>query len=257
MKKFIIERPIWFAIAITLFEFVMGLLIFVSGSVLGLPEATLEIVVLLTMTALPLVLIGWLGWWQDAGFVNSTQNASTLVVPLALMLLVLAWFGTVTSSGDAVIRLYLIFFLTGLGEEAMSRGLLLRALLPRGKWYAVLIPSVLFGVSHITQSLFLGMPFSDNMLQIVNAVMFGILYAGVRLRINNIWPLIIIHMLYDTFYGLTGMFGVPNATGFSGIPAAYFAITWMLALIPGIYFVMRPAAATIDGKAVGSQLPAG
>jgi membrane protease YdiL (CAAX protease family) len=34
------------------------------------------------------------------------------------------------------------FFLTALGEEALSRGLLIRALLPRGKWEAVLILAI-------------------------------------------------------------------------------------------------------------------
>jgi hypothetical protein len=251
MRNFITNRPVWFAIAITVFEFLLGLLIFIIGSVIGIPEDALEMVALLAATALPLILIGWLGWWQDAGFVKTTQNAPALVFPLIVALFLLAWFGTVALESSLVIRLMVAFFLTGLGEEALSRGLLLRALLPRGKWQAALIPSVLFGVSHITQFVFLGMPLGDNLIQIADSALFGFLYAGLRLRVNNIWPLIILHMLGNTFAGLAGVFGVPNAIGFGGVPAAFWAIRWGIMLIGGIYLVLRPATATIDGQAVG------
>jgi membrane protease YdiL (CAAX protease family) len=251
MKNFITRRPVWFAVAITLFDLVLGLLIFIVGSAIGLPEAALEWVALLAITAIPLILIGWLGWWWDAGFVTTTQHVPALAVPLVVALLILAWFGTVTLESGMVVRLIVAFFLTGLGEEALSRGLLLRALLPRGKWQAVLIPSVLFGLSHVTQFLFLGMSLGDNLLQIVNAALYGLLYAGVRLRVNNIWPLIILHTLGDLFSSLAGVFGVPNAIGLGGVPALFWAIRWGLLLAGGIYFVSRPATATIDGQAVG------
>jgi membrane protease YdiL (CAAX protease family) len=247
MRNFITNRPVWFAIAITVFEFLLGLLIFIIGSVIGIPEDALEMVALLAATALPLILIGWL----DAGFVKTTQNAPALVFPLIVALFLLAWFGTVALESSLVIRLMVAFFLTGLGEEALSRGLLLRALLPRGKWQAALIPSVLFGVSHITQFVFLGMPLGDNLIQMTDSALFGFLYAGLRLRVNNIWPLIILHMLGNTFAGLAGVFGVPNAIGFGGVPAAFWAIRWGIMLIGGIYLVLRPATATIDGQAVG------
>jgi membrane protease YdiL (CAAX protease family) len=251
MKNFITNRPVWFAIGLTVFEFVVGLLIFIIGSVIGLPEDALEMVALLVITAIPLILIGWLGWWQDAGFVKSTQNAPVLAIPLILALLLLVWFGTVMLESSLVILLLVAMFLTGLSEEALSRGLLLRALLPRGKWQAALIPSLLFGVSHITQFVFLGMPLGNNLIQMTDSALFGFLYAGLRLRVNNIWPLIVLHMLQNTFSGLAGVFGVPNAIGFGGVPAAFWAIRWGVTLIGGIYLLLRPATATIDGQAVG------
>jgi membrane protease YdiL (CAAX protease family) len=251
MKNFITRRPVWFAVAITLFDLVLGLLVFIVGSAIGLPEAALELVALLAITAIPLILIGWLGWWQDAGFVTTTQHVPALAVPLAYGLILLAWFGTVALESSLVIRVLVGFFLTGLSEEALSRGLLLRALLPRGKWQAVLIPSVLFGLSHVTQFLFLGMPLGENLVQMANAALSGLLFAGVRLRVNNIWPLIVLHMLIDTFSSLAGVFGVPNAIGLGGVPVTFWAIVWGLKLIGGIYFVLRPATATIDGQAVG------
>ncbi len=252
MKSFITRQPVWFAVGITLFELVLGFLIFIIGSAIGLPEAGLELVALLLTTAVPLLLIWWLGWWQDAGFVKTTQNAPALAFPLIVALFTLAWFGTVALEGNLVVRLMVAFFLTGLSEEALSRGLLLRALLPLGKWQAVLIPSVLFGAGHITQFLFLGMSLNANLMQITDSMLFGLLYGAVRLRVNNIWPLIILHMLADVFAGFAGVFGVPNALGLDAVPTTVWIVRWALMLIPGIYLILRkPATATIDGQAVG------
>jgi membrane protease YdiL (CAAX protease family) len=252
MKNFITRRPVWFAIAVTAVDFLLGLVVFIVGSVIGLPEEALEMVALVAITALPLILIAWMGWWQDSGFVKTTQNAPAIAFPLIVALFTLAYFGTVALENSLVIRVLVAMFLTGLAEEALSRGLLVRALLPRGKWEAVLIPAVLFGVSHITQFAFLGMPFNDNLVQIINATSGGILYGAVRLRVNNIWPLIILHMLGNTFAGLAGIFGVPGAIGLAGIPVTFWIIRWALELIPAMYLMLRTSpTATIDGKPVG------
>jgi Ca2+/Na+ antiporter len=142
MKNFITQRPVWFAIAITVADFLIGLVAFIVGSVIGLPEDVLEMVALALITALPLALIWYMGWWEDAGFVKTTQNAPAAAFPLIVALFTLAWFGTIALENTMVVRVLVAFFLTALGEEALSRGLLIRALLPRGKWEAVLILAI-------------------------------------------------------------------------------------------------------------------
>ena len=82
LKNFITNQSVWFAIAISVFDLLLGFAIFMAGSLIGLPEELLELVILLAITALPLVIIGWLGWWQEAGFVSTIQNAGALAVPL-------------------------------------------------------------------------------------------------------------------------------------------------------------------------------
>ena len=145
MRNFITQRPVLFAIIFSLVELGVGLLAFILGSLLGLPEPVLVIMALVLTTALPLVFIWWLRWWGDTGFVGVTQNAQVLWFPLVIMVLPLLIFGTIEIE-VGLIRFYLVvLFLTALSEEALSRGLLLRVLLPLGKWYAVLIPAALFG----------------------------------------------------------------------------------------------------------------
>lgn len=247
MRGFINERPVWFAIAIHVFILVLGLLIFTLGNAISLPGMPLRVVAILIFTALPLFLIWWMGWWQDAGFVTTTKNVPALAAPLIIALLPVAWFGTVSLERGLVILLLVFAFLTGLSEEALSRGLLMRAILPKGKWQSVLITSMLFGIAHISQYLFLGMPLNDNLIVIADSVFKGFLYGGVRLRVNNLWPLIIIHMLNDTFYPYATLGRIDT----SDIPVAFWAVTWLIMLISGFYLVRRPVTATIDGQAVG------
>ena len=184
----------------------MAFLAFSGGGVLGLAEPILILLVLSVSVAIPFVFIGWLGWWRDAGFVSTTQNAPALAVPILITFLMLPFFGTVQIDPNVTLFVLVIFLLTAVSEEALSRGLLLRVLLPHGKWQAVLIPSALFAIGHVTQ-LAQGMSLTENSIQIVNAFIYGVLFAAVRLRVNNIWPLIFLHMLFDVFAVFTGTYG--------------------------------------------------
>jgi len=113
---------------------------------------------------------------------------------------------------------------------------------------AVLVPSVLFGVFHLTQ-LIQGMPPSENLLQIVNAIIFGILYAALRLRVNNIWPLIAFHILFDVFAAFSGLFGPAAVRGLSDIPRVMWGAIRIPSLAVAIYLLVRkPMTATIDGR---------
>lgn len=252
MKSFIERHPFWFALGLTVLITVLGLVVIIVGSrVLGLSQEVVNIAVLVLSAAVPLGLIWRLGWWEDAGFVSTTYNTSAMAIPVIGMLFSLMWYGVVTNEARIVPYYLLVVFLVGLGEDALSRGLFVRAFLPQGKWQAVLIPSFLFAISHITQFLGNDMPLQDNLAQMANALIFGILYGAVRLRINNIWPLVITHALNDFFYGIAG-FGGPNAIRTLGeIPLSFYLILWPLSLAASVYFMNKSLAATIDGKPVG------
>ncbi len=248
MKNFITQRPVLFAIVFSLAELGLGLLAFILGSLLGLPEPVLVIMALLFTTAPPLVFIWWLHWWGDTGFVGATQNAQVLWFPLAIMVLPLIIFGTIELEVGLVRFYLLILFLTGLSEEAVSRGLLLRVLLPLGKWYAVLIPAALFGVGHITQFLFLGMPLTENLQQIAVAIPFGILYAALRLRAGSIWPLIIIHMFVDVFYVISGAADIGAG---SQMPIVVKIVVAVLEVAYAIYILRKPSVVGISSDVTG------
>ncbi len=251
MKSFIEKHPFWYALILTIVITVLGILVVVIGRVLGLPQQALILTTLVVSTIIPLGIIWQLGWWEDTGFVGTTQNVYDLTVPVLMMPFAVMLFGTVKNEPAVVIFFLVALFLTGVGEEALSRGLFVRVFLPHGKWKAIIYPALLFGVSHISQFFGSGMGIKDNLTVIANALVFAVLYGAVRLRINNIWPLIIIHMTWDVFFVLAGVAG-PNAVrGLSDVPLPAFLILWIVEIVTAVYLMNKPIAATIDGKPVG------
>ncbi len=252
VKTLVKEKPLVFAVGITVLGTLLEFMGVAVGQLASLPEPILVLIALLISVAIPLGFIHWLGWWEDAGFVAATQNVLALTVPFLLIFVFLPFFGTVTVEPRISLFITLIFFLTALGEEALSRGLLVRLFLPQGKWPAVLIPAILFGVAHVTQ-LVQGMEIGANLLQVCNAIIFGVLYGAVRLRVNNIWPLIAIHMLFDLFAAISGVFGPAAVHTLSDIPALMWALVWVPSVATAIYLMRKPVTATIDGVPAGQS----
>jgi len=250
MKNFIEKHPFWFALGFTILVMqLLGLVVVVIGRVLGFPEVPLRVAAAAITTIVPLIFIWRLGWWEDAGLVSTTRNAYALVVPLIAMFLPLILFGTVSMEPQRVNLFLVAVLLTGISEEAVYRGLYGRAFLPHGKWQAVLIPAVLFGAAHSVQSLAGGMPLQDNLVQIANAFFGGVLYGAVRLRINNIWPLILTHTLGDLFWVTAGL--PDGVITMAEIPFSHYLIEWIPSIVAAVYLMRKPIAATIDGKPVG------
>lgn len=250
MKNFIEKRPFLFGLILTIIIFVSGILVVVPGRIIGVPQEALIMIVMVVAVLIPAGIIWRMGWWEDAGFVRTTQNVYALTVPVLIMPFAVILFGTVENEASVVVYWLIAVFLTGLGEEALSRGLLVRVFLPHGKWKAVIYPTLLFGISHISQFFGGGMGLADTLAVIINALVFALLYGAVRLRINNIWPLIIIHATWDMFYVLAGVAG-PNAVrGLSDIPLPAFLVLWVVEIVATVYLMNKPIAATIDGKPV-------
>jgi len=253
MKNFIEKHPFWFALGFTIIVLqLLGLVVVIVGArMLGFPELPVRVAATLVTTIVPLIFIWWVGWWEDAGFVSTTQNAYALTVPLIFMFFPLVLFGTIDMAPQRVNLLLVAVLLTGISEEAVYRGLYIRAFLPFGKWQAVLLPALLFASAHIVQSLGGGMTVQENLVQIINAFVYGVMLGAVRLRINNVWPLIILHTLIDLFWVTAGLF--EGVISLADIPLSFYLIEWIPSIVAAIYLMRKPIAATIDGKPVGTM----
>lgn len=251
MKAFMEKQPFWFALGFTVIVLqLLGLIVVVVGArVLGFPMLPMRVTAALVTTIVPLLYIWWVGWWKDVGFVSTTQNVYALAVPLVLMFFPVVFYGSVNMTVQDLNLFLVAVFLTGLSEEAIFRGLFLRAFLPQGKWRAVLLSSLLFGGAHIVQSFGVGMTMQDNIVQMANAFLGGIFYSAVRLRINNLWPLIIIHTLVDYFWIIAGF--TTGVHDLSEIPLSLYLAKWAVEIITAVYLMRQPATATIDGQPVG------
>lgn len=250
MKSFIERRPFWFGLIVTLIVFVSGILVVVPGRILGIPQDTLIMIILVVAALIPLGIIWRLGWWADAGFVSTTQNVYALTVPILMMPFAIVLFGTVAIEASVVVYWLVAVLLTGLSEEALSRGLFIRVFLPHGKWKAVLYPALLFGLSHLSNLFGTGMDITANLYQIITATMTAILVASVRLRINNIWPLIITHTLFDLFFVLSGLSGTTATRTLADVPLPAYIALWVVEIATAIYLMSKPIVVTIDGKPV-------
>lgn len=252
MKKFITEHPIWFVVIVSILSLGLGFVVS-ALEVLGVPRDGLMLVGVLKDIVLALGLIWWLGWWRKAGFTTTAYNVPDLWVPLLLIFAPMMVFGTIVNEPRVMIIILVLMFFTALGEEALSRGVFVQALLPLGKWYVVLVPSVLFGLGHISQFLFLGMPLAVNLLQITYNIAYGMMYAALRLRVGSLWPLIMLHMVGNTLAVVAGIFG-PNAI--HEAPIGVLAVIGVVEIAYTIYLLRKPLVVTIsDAESISKREP--
>jgi membrane protease YdiL (CAAX protease family) len=106
--------------------------------------------------------------------------------------------------------------------------MMLRLLLSRSAMIAVLVSSVLFGVSH-SLNLASGQSLATTIAQVVFALIFGFSTAMMWLVGKSLWPLIAFHVVYD-FTVLTG----PTAGGSSPV---FDAVNTLILLVGALVLV--------------------
>jgi hypothetical protein len=119
----------------------------------------------------------------------------------------------------------------GFAEEALCRGMMIQAFLPRGPMQAAIISSLIFGSMHLIQ-IFYGMSVGMALLFAVYAALIGFGFAAPYLRSGGaIWPLITVHALYD----LLGKLG--HGWGAQAQPTSSFEVLvrLVLAILVGLY----------------------
>ncbi|WP_162162931.1 CPBP family intramembrane glutamic endopeptidase [Gorillibacterium massiliense] len=139
----------------------------------------------------------------------ASRKSLLLVWPLVLFILLNAsnLFGgnlKIEVSKPGLIILYiLVYTSTGLFEEILCRGFILNLLLR--KWgnskkeiyFSVVISSTFFALGHINGLLIGRMDIWSTIAQIFYALFIGVCFAACYLRIQLLWPVIILHALFD------------------------------------------------------------
>ena len=145
-------------------------------------------------TVLVAVVLTALGWWRAAGFNRPARwrNLRLLWIPAAALIVLPLVSGVHTLAPTTAGFLVVAYALTGFTEEAWYRGLLLRVLGPIGPRRAVFLSAALFGAAHLVNLMFRANPFLV-FAQAIGAFSEGVGLAALRLRMNTIWPLIVLH----------------------------------------------------------------
>ena len=148
-----------------------------------------------------------------------------------------------------------LFIFTGMAEEFMFRGITADVVLRRGfgavrgedvveitpghVWKAVFISGLLFGLIHALN--FLSARPEGVVVQMLSAVLLGMVIAAVYCRSGNIWAVAAIHAFNDIAAGFPTLI-LRGDGGISGIIGSY-GLSHLLSLIPYavvLIIILRP-----------------
>lgn len=140
----------------------------------------------------------WKGLYLDSKLTARPQDI-LLYAPLLVVLAILFISNeglNLTSIPNLLLMLIMQIFVVGLIEEIMFRGIMLKALESKGTTVAVLVSSVLFGVTHALQ-LIGGQSLEDTILQIVYAFVLGAVLALLVLHKHTLMATIVFHGIHN------------------------------------------------------------
>ena len=198
MKIFALQRPTLFAVIVLLVleAIVLGALLI--SNLAGIPLLSLDLPILLLNAIFAAILISVMRWWGETGF-NATshwKNLHFLIIPLTLLIGPTLFLQPQFPSPDRIIVLIIVTLLIGFQEEAIFRGVLLRTFMPRGTMQAVLISAAVFGIIH-ANSFLVGRDLLFVVSQIIASFLGAIGLGALRIRMNTIVPLVLLHALND------------------------------------------------------------
>lgn len=138
--------------------------------------------------------------WDRLGFQKPQPLKSVMLTWLPLGYIVLLLGGAIATglppaTTVAIVLINCLF--VGFSEEAMFRGILFRGALARMRILpATIFTSAVFGLIH-TLNVFATGQLTVAIIQSVAAFMSGMLYQAIRIRTQSVYPMMVIHALWD------------------------------------------------------------
>jgi uncharacterized protein len=209
LKDQLQKHPIASAVSIVAANFIFTLLILLLTKAY-FPGLDAAFVGITAQTGLLILVLSGLGWWQEAGYnrIREWHNLNLLWLPALVILVPPFLLGIHPMQPGTLLYLLAGYLLTGITEEGIFRGLILRVLKPIGPTRAVIISAVLFGLSHLVNLLTRSNPLIV-VAQCIGAFCDGAAFAAIRLKTNTLWPLILLHMLHDLLLKFTRLPAIP------------------------------------------------
>jgi membrane protease YdiL (CAAX protease family) len=180
------------------------------------------------------------GGWREAGFDKPFRLKTFLYAfpPLVGPIFLLFYSGVVVIEPLQIIMLIVFTAMIGFAEEALCRGMMIQAFLLRGIMPAAIISSLIFGSMHLIQ-IFYGMSIGMALLYAIYAALIGFGFAAPYLRGGGaIWPLIIVHALYD-FLGKLGHGWGAQAQPMSSFEVLVRLVLAILVAVYGFWLLRR------------------
>jgi membrane protease YdiL (CAAX protease family) len=247
VNKFASNHSILFSIGIFAADSIVIPLPFVIAfKVLGLEIEPLRLIIPLVQSIFIIGVLYYLGWLRVAGFGNRIKDIQILWFPLALAAVPFFIFGTIELAANIILFYGAALLFTGISEEGVARGVILKAMLPKGVWAALLFMSLLFSAGHLSNLFFENLTAIEMAMKLLVTFSFALLYGAVFLRTLNIWPLIILHTLHDISFLISGSAGPYTVYNYTAMPQVVLAVVSILYAV----YIMRK----VDLKAVMDQM---
>lgn len=195
-KPFAERSPLLFALLLWVGVMALYLLLGGFAQALSLPLVSQLLLTTVPVTLLGLMVLLRLGWAGEVGLTRLPPGRTWwlfLFPLLAALRPALDGFGGVAGL-EQVGLIAAVALLTGFAEELIYRGLLLRALLPLGRWTAALSLALLFGLLHLL-SLTAGVSPVAAGVQALSGAAVGLLFGALWIRGRSLWPLVGLHAL--------------------------------------------------------------
>lgn len=227
-SSFFVKRPILFVIIV---EVLLLFVVTVGGAIATIKELDYTSALWVSFTPIALVLIIYLTWkkkWGNLGF----RSLSTIpkrnwlyYLPLILVLITISVKGFDDLTVLKVTQFVSFTLLVGFVEEAVYRGLILKAMMNVSVKAAVITSSLLFAFTHAL-NMISGQDLANTAVQIVYSLLVGVVLALLMVRDGNIFPLILFHFVHNLIQFLG-----TEATG-----VTYY--DWIVLAILGIYSIL-------------------
>jgi hypothetical protein len=191
------QHPYWFVATVEAGVIVVYLLARGAAALAGLSGLWPTAIAYGALAVLVAIVLRAMGWASRIGFHRIGRKRDlAYFLPALLPVLINLGAGIEVSSANLVVGLLLLALLVGFVEESVFRGLVLRALEPRGIWVAAVASALLFGLSHLL-TLVGGKSLVDAGAQAFYAAALGFAFAALVWKTGVIWPLIAVHALID------------------------------------------------------------
>ncbi len=234
MKNFVVKHPYLFVIGVFVVNFLLAFPFVIAFTLLELDKEPLRLIIPMAQSILVIGILYHLEWLKSSGFGKRIKDMHVLWYPLVLAFIPVVMFGTVEIAAYSVLFYTLALVFTGISEEGEARAIFLKALLPKGKWVALIFAALLFSVGHFTNLFFEDFSAIEMIEKLMTTFSFAILYGALFLRTLNIWPLIVLHVIHDFMFLVSGTAGPFTV---EPLPANIHIILGVISLVYGTYLV--------------------
>lgn len=236
MRSFAESRPYLFSLMIFILESIMAVPFVVAFKVLGLELEPLRLIIPIVQSIFVVWVLYHLGWLKAAGFGGRIKDIHILWFPLVLAFVPVLMFGTIEIAAGGIMFYALALVFTGISEEGLARGIILKAVLPSGPWIALLFMAVLFSVGHFSNLFFEDFSALEMVEKLLVTFSFALLYGAVFLRTHNIWSLIVLHAVHDFSFVTSGTAGPYTVTP---LPHTLHAELAVLSIVYAVFIMSK------------------